>query len=154
MFKHPLEPLRTSVLPSTSLPPWFMNMCYWNLLQWYNVQQQLTSLIPVLARFRCSVCLTVFLHPCIALFVLLPFVLCVPFPFNAPFVFCPIQLLHSTSFFIDPSLTTTITSISSLFPILILPMHLVHPLYAMVLHSLHVKCSTSSSWQLFNFSIF
>ena len=29
VFKHPLEPLRTTVLPSTSQPPWNINLCYW-----------------------------------------------------------------------------------------------------------------------------
>ena len=48
MFKHPLEPLRTTVFPSTSQPPWNINLCYWNLLQWYNVHQWLTSLITIL----------------------------------------------------------------------------------------------------------
>jgi hypothetical protein len=43
--------------------------------------------------------------------------------------------------------------ISSLFHILILPVHLVHSLYAVVLHGLHVECSACSSWQLFSFSV-
>ena len=28
VFKHPLEPLRTTVLPSASLPPWNIILCY------------------------------------------------------------------------------------------------------------------------------
>jgi hypothetical protein len=44
-------------------------------------------------------------------------------------------------------------SISSLFPILILPVHLVHCLYPMVLHPLHVECSACSLWKLFSFSV-
>jgi hypothetical protein len=61
-----------------------------------------------------SVCLTVFLHTCLALSVLLPFMLCAPCPFNAPFLFCVFQLLHTTSFYMPESLSTK-TLISSLF---------------------------------------
>jgi hypothetical protein len=43
--------------------------------------------------------------------------------------------------------------ISSFLNIIMLPMHLVHPLYLMVLHPLHVECSTCSSWQLFTFFV-
>ena len=50
VFKHPLEPLRTTVLPSTSQTPWNINIFYWNLLQWYNVHQWLTSLITILLQ--------------------------------------------------------------------------------------------------------
>jgi hypothetical protein len=43
--------------------------------------------------------------------------------------------------------------ISSLLHILILPVHLVHVLYLIILHSLHVECSACSSWKLFSFSV-
>jgi hypothetical protein len=47
------------------------------------------------AAFRCSVCLIVFLHTSLALSVLPLFMLCVPCPFIAQFLFYVIQLLHS-----------------------------------------------------------
>jgi hypothetical protein len=75
-------------------------------------------------------------------------------PFNAPFVFYAFPLLHSTSFFTHASLTTATTTISSLFHILILPVHLVHAPNPMALHvDLYVECSTCSLWKLFSFSI-
>jgi len=120
--------MRTPVLPSTSLPPWFMNINYWDLLQWYSVQQQLTSLITILQDFHCSVCLTVFLHASLALSVLLSFVLYTLFLFNAPFVFFASQLLHSTFFFAHASHPTTTTPISSFFYLLIVSVLLLHPL--------------------------
>jgi hypothetical protein len=77
------------------------------------------------ATLPCSVCLTVFLHTCLALSFLFPFMLCAPCPFNAPFFFCVFQLLHTASFYMPKSLSTT-TLISSLFFILIVSVHLVH----------------------------
>jgi hypothetical protein len=59
------------------------------------------------ATLPCSICLTVFLHTCLALSVLLSFMICVPCPFNAPFLFCVFQLLHTTSFYMPESLSTT-----------------------------------------------
>ena len=47
------------------------------------------------AAFRCSVCLITFLHTSLALSVLPLFMLCVPCPFTAQFLFCSIHLLHS-----------------------------------------------------------
>jgi hypothetical protein len=67
------------------------------------------------------------MHLCSLL--LLRFMLCVPCPFYAPFLFCAFQLLHSASFYTPESLSTT-ALISSLFYILIVSVHLVHPLYA------------------------
>jgi hypothetical protein len=49
------------------------------------------------AAFRYSVCLIAFLHTSLALSVLLPFMLCAPYPFTAQILFCSIQLLHSPS---------------------------------------------------------
>jgi hypothetical protein len=60
------------------------------------------------ATLPCSVCLTVFLHTCLALSVLLPFMLCAPCPFNAPFLFCVFQLLHTASFYTPESLSTSL----------------------------------------------
>ena len=45
--------------------------------------------------FRCSVCLIAFLHTSLALSVLPLFILRVPCPFTAQFLFCAIQLMHS-----------------------------------------------------------
>jgi hypothetical protein len=50
------------------------------------------------ATSRCSFCHTTFLNISLALSGLLIFMLCVPSPFFAQFLFCGIQLLHS-----DPS---------------------------------------------------
>jgi hypothetical protein len=50
---------------------------------------------------------------------------CAPCPFYAPFLFCAFQLLHSVSFYTPQSLSTP--PISSLFCILIVSVHLVHP---------------------------
>jgi hypothetical protein len=103
------------------------------------------------ATLPCSVCLTVFLHTCLALSVLLPFMLCAPCPFNAPFLFCVFQLLHTASFYTPESLSTT-TLISSLFCILIVSVHLVHALCTMLLHALPMSsalpdhhCNSSAS---------
>jgi hypothetical protein len=99
----------------------------------------------------CSVFLTIFLHTCLALSVLLPFILCAACPFNAPFLFCLFQLLHTASFYTPESLSTTST-LSSLFYILILTMHLLYPLFTMLLHALPMSsalldhyCNSSAS---------
>jgi hypothetical protein len=47
--------------------------------------------------FHYSVYLIAFLHTSLALSVLLPFMLCVPYPFTAQILFSSIQLLHSPS---------------------------------------------------------
>jgi hypothetical protein len=81
------------------------------------------------------VCLTVFLHAYIALSILLPFVLCTPFPFNAPFLFWPYQLLHFASFFLHASPTNSNNNlITSLCRVLIASVHLVHAICTMLLH--------------------
>jgi hypothetical protein len=77
----------------------------------------------------------VFLHTCLALSVLLPFMLCVPCPFHAPFLFCVFQLLHTASFYTPKSLSTA--PISSLFWVFILSVHLLHPPCTVPLHALH-----------------
>jgi hypothetical protein len=73
------------------------------------------------------------MHLCSLL--LLCFMLCVPCPFYAPFLFYAFQLLHSASFYTPESLSTT-PPISSLFNIFILSVHLLHPLFTMLLHAL------------------
>jgi hypothetical protein len=88
------------------------------------------------ATLPCFVYLTVLLYTCLALSVLLPFMLYVPCPFNAPFLFCVFQLLHTASFYTPESLSTT-ASISSLFFIFILCVHLLHPSCTVPLHALH-----------------
>jgi hypothetical protein len=87
------------------------------------------------AILLCSTCISVFLHPFLTLYVLLPFMLCAPCPFYARFLFCAFQLLHSASFYTPESLSTT-TLISCLFCILIVFVHLVHTICAMLLHAL------------------
>jgi hypothetical protein len=89
------------------------------------------------------------MHLCSLL--LLCFMLCAPCPIYAPFLFCAFQLLHSTSFYTPESLSTT-TTISSLFCILIVSVHLVHAICAMLLHALPMSsalpdhhCNSSAS---------
>jgi hypothetical protein len=96
------------------------------------------------ATFPCSVCLTVFLHTCIVLSVLLPFILCVPCPFNAPFLFCAFQLLHSNSFYTHESLPKETTLISSLFHFLIVSVLLMHAIFAIPLHAHSAPISFTS----------
>ena len=59
------------------------------------------------ATLPCFSCLTVFLHTCLALSVLLRVMLCALCPFNAPFLFYVFQLLHTASFYTPESLSTT-----------------------------------------------
>jgi hypothetical protein len=95
--------------------------------------------LPVSSLFYYTalLCLPHCLHAHIlALYVLLPIMLYAPCPFNAPFLFCAFQLLHSASFYTLESLSTTAT-ISSLFSILIVYVLLVHAICTMPLHSLH-----------------
>jgi hypothetical protein len=86
------------------------------------------------ATLRCSVCISVF-YTLLALSVLLPFMLCVPCPFNAPFLFCSFLLLHSASFFTRQSHSTSTTPISSLFCIFIVSAPLVHAICTILLHA-------------------
>ena len=83
-----------------------------------------------------SIWLIVFLHTCLVLSILLPFMICAPCLFNAPFLFYVFQLLHTTSFYTPKSLSTA-TLISSLFFILIVYVLLVHAICALPLHALH-----------------
>jgi hypothetical protein len=84
------------------------------------------------------------LHTPLTLYVLLPFMLCVPCPFNAPFLFCSFLLLCSASFFTrQPHSTTTTTLISSLFCILIVSILLVHAICHASACSHHTNVSTS-----------
>jgi hypothetical protein len=76
--------------------------------------------------------------------------LCAPCPFYAPFLFCAFQLLHSASFYTPESLSTI--PISSLFCVFILSVHLLHPLFTMLLHALPMSsalpdhhCNSSAS---------
>jgi hypothetical protein len=82
-----------------------------------------------------STCISVFLHTPLTLYVLLPFMLYAPCPFNAPFLFCAFWRLHSASFHVHKSLSTT-TPISSLFCVFILSMHLLRPPCTVPLHAL------------------
>jgi hypothetical protein len=103
------------------------------------------------ATLLCSTCISVFLHTLLTLYVLLPFMLCVSCPFFAPILFCAFQLLHSTSFYTHESLSIVVT-ISSLFYLLILCVHLLHPLLTMLMHALPMSsalpdhhCNSSAS---------
>jgi hypothetical protein len=79
------------------------------------------------------------MHLCSLL--LLRFILCMPCPFYAPFLFCAFQLLHSASFYTPESLVIS-PPISSLFSILMVSVHLVHPICVILLHALlHRHCS-------------
>jgi hypothetical protein len=87
------------------------------------------------ATLPCSVCISVFLHTFLTLSIFLPFMLCAPCPFHAPFLFCVFKLLHTASFYMPQSLSTS-TTLSSLLCILIVSVHLVHAICAMLLHAL------------------
>jgi hypothetical protein len=63
------------------------------------------------------------IHLCSLL--LLRFMLCVPYPTYAPFLFYAFQLLHSSPFYTPKSHLTT-SPISSLFCIIIVSVHLMH----------------------------
>jgi hypothetical protein len=77
----------------------------------------------------CSVCISVFCTP-LALSVLLPFILSAPYPFDATFLYRASLHLRSASLLTLESFPTTTTLISSLFPILIVPVLLVHAVFA------------------------
>jgi hypothetical protein len=106
------------------------------------------------ARFFCSVCLTVFLHTSIAL--LFFCFLCsvhhshpMHFLSSVHFSCCtqpPSSHLHHSQQQQQPN------HFFFFFHLLMPPVHLVHALYAMVLHALHVECSASSSWKLLHLS--
>jgi hypothetical protein len=89
---------------------------------------------------RCSVTLlflvyiSVFCMP-LALFVLLPFILSDPYPFNATFLYCAFILLLSASLLTFESFPTTTTIISSFFNLLIVLVLLVHAIFSMPLHA-------------------
>jgi hypothetical protein len=97
-----------------------------------------------------STCISVFLHTLLTLYVLLPFMLCVPYPFYATFLFCAFQLLHSASFYTHQSLSAATQSLLS--AVFLYPVHLLHPPFTMLLHSLPMlsalpdhHCNSSSS---------
>jgi hypothetical protein len=68
--------------------------------------------------------------------VLLPFVLCVPFPFNAPFVFLSISAVAPHLYFFTHPLLHLCNNhfITSLCRVLIASVHLVHAICTMLLH--------------------
>jgi hypothetical protein len=95
-------------------------MTYYSDIKFFNG-------LPVSSLFYYTalICLPHYLHAHIlVLSVLIPFMLCAPCPFNAPFLFCAFQLLHSASFSTPKSFSTT--PLSSLFCILIVFVPLVH----------------------------
>jgi hypothetical protein len=94
------------------------------------------------ATLCCSVYISVF-YTLLALFVLLPFMLSTPCPFNAPFPFCTFLLLRSASFFTPQSHPTT-TPRSLIFCIPIVSVLLVHAICAKLLHALTLSQSSPS----------
>jgi hypothetical protein len=135
VFNHPLEPLRTTVLPCTSQPPLNIKFSIYKFITVIQYLSMAYRSYHYSATLLCSTCISVFLHTPHTLYVFLPFILCVPCPFNAPFLFCAFWLLHSASFNTHKSLSTT-TPISSLFCIFILFVHLIHPPCIVPLHAL------------------
>jgi len=95
----------------------------------------------------CPVCISVFYTP-LALFVLLPFMLYVPYHFNAPFLDCAFLLLCSASLYTPEFSYTATTLISSLFSILIVYVVFVHVIFAMPLHA-HSTQNSSTTWVLY-----
>jgi hypothetical protein len=92
--------------------------------------------LPVSSLFcyTALLCLPHYLHAHLLVpSVLFPFMLCARCPFNAPFLFCAFQLLHSASFYTPQKCSTT--SISSLFCIHIVSvplMHVILPCFCML----------------------
>jgi hypothetical protein len=77
----------------------------------------------------CPVCINVFCTPP-SLSILRPFMLYVPYHFNAPFLHCAFLLPHSASLYTPQfSSTAKTTPISSLFHILIVLVLLVHAIF-------------------------
>jgi hypothetical protein len=91
----------------------------------------------------CPVCISVFCTP-LALYVLLPFMLSAPYPFNAPFLYCAFLLLRSASLHTPEFSCTATTLISSLFHILIVSVLFVHAIFAMPLHAHSTPISSTS----------
>jgi hypothetical protein len=89
------------------------------------------------------VCISVFCTP-LALFILLPFMLYVPYPFNEIFLYCAYLLLRSASLHTPELSYTTTTLISSLFNILIVFVFFVHTIFTMPLHAHFVPNSSTS----------
>ena len=92
------------------------------------------------------VCINVFCTP-LSLSVLLPFILSAPYPFDATFFYHASLLLRSASVLTLESSTMKTTPISSLFLILIVPVLLVHAIFAMPLHA-HSTPNSSVTWVL------
>lgn len=82
----------------------------------------------------CLVCINVFCTP-LALSILLPFMLSMPYPFNATFLYCAFLLLCSASLHTPQFSCTTTTPISSLFHIIIVSVLFVHAIFTMPLHA-------------------
>jgi hypothetical protein len=103
--------------------------------------------------FHCSVCLFVFMQTSLELSVLPLFMLCVPCPFTVQFLFCTLQLLHSSSSSHmnhlhqqsqQPPTATATTTFSSLYCVFIASVHLVHVMFAMPLHVDSAPLSSTS----------
>ena len=95
----------------------------------------------------CPVCINVFCTH-LSLPVLLPFMLSVPYPFNATFLYYEFLLLRSASLHTPWILLHSDNKhISSLFNILIVSIVFVHAIFAMPLHA-HSVPNSSTTWVL------
>ena len=125
MFKHPLEPLRKTILPSTSLPPYQINFVneLITVIQFLSLAYQ---------TYHCSSILSFFV--CISVFYTLLYALCYSFVMHCvsshldpPFLYSLFQLLHAPpSTLLNPSPKQQ--PIFSLFCVLIVYVCLLHDL--------------------------
>jgi hypothetical protein len=90
-----------------------------------------------------AVYISVFCTP-LALSVLMPFMLYVPYPFNATILYYAFLLLHSASLHTPEFSCTMTTLISSLFNIIIVSVVFVHAIFPMPLHA-HSTPNSSTS---------
>jgi len=142
VFKHPLEPLRTTVLPSTSQPPSNINLRNLNSLQRNKAIQWLTSLVVVLlhcSTLSASVSSALPLH---FLFFSIYTLCTMSSSCNLPLlcISTPVlYLLAHTSIFLhsdhnNSKINGNSNLISSRHCVLIVSVHLVHAMCAHVLH--------------------
>jgi hypothetical protein len=152
VFKHPLEPLRTTVLPSTSQPPSNINLRNLNSLQRNKVIQWLTSLVVVL--LHCStLSASVSSAPTLHFLFFSIYTLCtMSLSCNLPLlcISTPVLcLLAHTSIFLHSDHNNSNNNgnnnlISSLHCVLIVSVHLVHAMCATPLYAHTVPISSTS----------
>jgi hypothetical protein len=152
VFKHRLEPLRTTVLPSTSQPPSNINLRNLNSLQRNKVIQWLTSLVVVL--LHCStLSASVSSAPTLHFLFFSIYTLCtMSLSCNLPLLFIStpvLCLLAHTSIFLHNDHKNSNNNgnhnlISSLHCVLIVSVHLVHAMCALDSASHSVPISSTS----------